>query len=493
MNEEKKLPEENLPLENANTEINQEKKKLPLTALIGIIAGAVAVIVAVVLIILLGGKENGGNTDGGNSGDGGDQQCTHVDKDDDYLCDKCGKHFDDGDEVALPDIKSSTVIFTVSLDNGTPLSGVKFVLTRGDKVYELTSGTDGTVSATIDVGSYYVDYDSETLPEYCWGETFGVKVEEGTDALSITVVDNRPDGSTEKPFPTVDEIINIDLAPGEQHYYLCRGTSVKYVTIYNSDLAVIYNDETYYADADGKIEVGVASSDVDTPILFAVKNISDSHVTDTMQILAPLGSYENPIAVTDSGAVAELADGQSVYYKYTADKNGILVLSTPTVGCEVLITRNIVVINADGEEEILSTITSSADSNTDGTIYVANGDEIVFCISYVAPTPDAGDPASQSDDELVSVEFSVSLYSATAVDPAPVTVNMLDIRLDAGASVVFAIDAGKTVCITSDSGVTATLGGVELLIGQEAIATEQTTLSVNNPTDEMGVFKILVK
>ncbi len=493
MNEEKNLPEESLPSENTNTEVKQGGKKLPLPALIGIIAGAVLVVVGIVLVILLGGKGNDDNTDDGGNNDGGKQECTHVDADDDYLCDKCGEHFDDGDEAVIPDTKSSTVTFTVSLDNGTPLSGLKFTLTRGDKVYELTSGTDGRVTATIDIGSYYVDYDSETLPEYCWGETYGVKVEEGTDSLSITVVDNRPDGSTEKPFPTVDDDIAIDLAPGEQHYYSCRGTTIKYVTIHNPNLAVIYNGETYYADADGKIEVGVVALDIDSPSLFAVKNISDSHVTDTMQLLAPLGSYENPIAVTDSSAVAQLSDGDTVYYKYTADKNGILVLSTPTAGCEALITRNIIVINEDGEEQIFSTITAEADSKTDGAIYVAEGDELIFRISYVAPAVEDDEPASQSDEHTVSVEFSISLYSATAYEPAPITSSALYIRLDAGASVVFTVEAGSTVSLTGEGGVTATLGGVELPLNQATSVTEQTALTIVNHTGEMSIFTISVK
>ncbi len=490
MNEEKKLPEENIPSENENTETKQGGTKLPLPAIIGIIAGAVLVVVGIVLVILLGGKGNDGNTDDGGNNDGGKQECTHVDADDDYLCDSCGEHFDDGDEVVIPDTKSSTVTFTVSLDNGTPLAGLKFTLTRGDKVYELTSGVDGTATATIDIGSYYVDYDIETLPEYCWGETYGVKVEEGTDSLSITVVDNRPDGSTEKPFPTVEDEIAIDLAPGEQHYYSCRGTTIKYVTILNSGLAVIYNGETYYADADGKIEVGVMSSDIDSPVLFAVKNISDSHVTDTMQLLAPLGSYENPVALTDNAVAAELSDGQSVYYKYTAEKSGILILSTPTAGCEVLITRNIIVINENGEEQIFSTITAEADSKTDGLIYVAEGDELIFRISYVAPAVEGGEPAPQSDDSTVSVEFSISLYSATADEPAPITSSSLYVRLDAGASVVFTVEAGSTVSLTGEGGVTATLGGEQLPLGQQSTAIEQTTLAVTNPTEEISIFTI---
>ena len=80
-------------LENEKTEQitvtkDESKKQLPLGALIGIIAGAVAVIVAVILIIVF----TGGNADEGEGCIG------HVDADDDYLCDKCGEHFDDGDK-----------------------------------------------------------------------------------------------------------------------------------------------------------------------------------------------------------------------------------------------------------------------------------------------------------------------------------------------------------------------------------------------------------
>ena len=103
------------------------------------------------------------------------------------------------------------------------------------------------------------------------------------------------------------------------------------------------------------------------------------------------------------------------------------------------------------------------------------------------------EPASQSDELTVSVEFSISLYSATAYEPAPITSSGLYIRLDAGASVVFTVEAGSTVSLTGEGGVTATLGGVELPLNQATSVTEQTALTIVNPTGEMSIFTISVK
>ncbi len=480
-NEEKNLPQN----ENAEeiTEVNESpKKQLPLGALIGIIAGAVAVVVAVVLIIVLSGNGNENKCDG------------HVDADDDYLCDKCGEHFDDGDEAVIPEVDKIDVTFTVKLDNGAPLSGVKFILTRGDKTLELTSGADGSVVGSIEAGAYYVTYDHETLPEYCWGETYGVKIEEGTTSAEILIVDNRPDGSANKPYPTSDEATEITIAPGEELYYSCRGTSLRYVTINSSDLIVNYMGETYSA-VDGVITVGVSSVDVETPTIFSVKNISDSSVTAVMDVYAPLGSYDNPIELTESSAVAEIPTDKTVYYVYKAEKDGIFVITSPTEGGEILITRNIIRIT-DGVEEIVSTITASGSYDSAGYIYVTEGDEIKIGVSYVAPAGDNAETVSEGDDEaeteVNNVELSFAVYAATEEDPAPILNNGIYIRLDKGASVVFSAEIGTTVTLNTENDLTLMYNGSEIAEGSITI-TEETRFTVINSTDELAIFTLIIK
>lgn len=485
-NEEKKLSETE-SVEEVTATNGEAKKQLPLGALIGIIAGAVAVVVAVVLIILFAGGNDMPKCDG------------HIDADDDYLCDKCGEHFDDGDEAVIPEKDKINVTFTVRLDDGTALAGVKFILTRGANTVELVSGADGTVVGSLDAGTYYITYDHDTLPEYCWGETPGVKIDKETKTAEILVVDNRPNGTPEKPYPTSGEAIEINISSGEELYYSCRGTSLRYVIVNSADLVINYNGETYTA-VDGVVTVGVSSTDVETPTIFSVKNISDSAVTATMEIYAPLGSYDNPIELTGNNIEVDIADGKTIYYAYKADKDGIVVITSPTEGNEILISRNIIKIT-DGVEEIVSTITAESSGSNAGYIYVSKGDDIRIGVSYVEPEKDESDKDDAKADSqengdssdvpvINTVELSFNLYAATEEDPAPVLNNEIYIRLDAGASVVFSAEEGKTVSVDSENSISVTYNGESIFVGEDFVITGETKLSITNSTDTLAIFTL---
>lgn len=471
MNEEKNLPTEESTEENV--EINTDtKKKLPLGALIGIIAGAVAVIAIVVVIILLSGNKCPG----------------HVDADDDYLCDNCGEHYDDGDEVKPEENNDVEVTFTVVLEDGQPLSGVKLTLTRGEKTYSLTTGSDGTAKLTITPTSYTLSYDAETLPEYCWIDIPGVKIEKTTTNVTVTVIDNRPDGSINKPFPANAEEPEITLNAGDEFYYSCHAASLVFVSINSRDLEVVYNDVTYtYSEDDGAIIVPVASGDVETPVIFLVRNTSGNSVSAIMEIYAPPGSYDNPHELTENSGTAEVTSEGTVYYLYTAEKDGILVVTSTTEGGAILVTRNIVKI-VDGEEIIVNTITSE-----NGYIYVTAGDEIKLGVSYVSPDDENVEATAEEDEpKITPVDFSLAMYGATADDPAPITDGQFMIRLDAGKTVVFSAEIGKTVAVKSADELTVICNGSEISLGTEVTLTDA-TFSVTNSTDELVVLTVTIK
>lgn len=472
MNEEQNLPKEEITEKNCEIK-PAEPKKLPMGVIIGIAAGVVAIIVAVVLIILLSGNKCPG----------------HVDANDDYLCDNCGEHYDDGDEVKPSENNDVEVTFTVLLDNGQPLSGVKFTLTRGDKTYSLISGADGTVKQSISPTTYLLSYDAETLPEYCWIDIPGVKIEDSTTSVTITVIDNKPDGSLNKPFPVNAEEPEITLNAGEEFYYSCHAASLVYISINSKDLEVVYNDVIYtYSEEDRAIIVPVVSGDVETPCIFLVRNKSGNSVSATMEIYAPLGSYDNPHKLTGNTATAEVASEGTVYYVYTAEKDGILVVTSTTEGAAILVTRNIVKM-VDGVEVITNTITAE-----NGYIYVTAGDEIKLGVSYETPGSENVEATADGDAEVKPnlVEFSLNLYAATAEDPAPIFDGQVMIRLDAGKSVVFSSEIGKTLTVESSDDVTVICNGSELATSTEATLTDA-TFSVSNTSDELVIFTVTIK
>lgn len=480
MNEEMNIPQ-NDNVEEIKENNESSKKALPLGAIVGIAAGAVAIVLAIVLIIVFVGNKN--KCDG------------HVDADDDYLCDKCGENFDDGDEVVIPEDNGIEVIFTVKLDDGSILSGAKFTLSRNNKTYDLITDVNGTAKVNLAIGKYYLDFDQETLPEYCLCDVPGVEIKEDTTSIALKITNNKPDGSPEKPFPTGDEAIDITLAAGEELYYSCRGTSLRYVTVNSESLVINYNGETYTADEEGKVVVPVSSSDVETPTVFSIKNISDETVSALLDIYAPLGSYDNPHELTDNTMTVDVKDGETVYYVYRAEKNGIIVITSPTEGNEILISRNIIKIT-DGVEQVVSTITAESRGDSAGYIYVTEGDDIRIGVSYVEPKSDEVLPDTepeQNEDappEVVTVKFSFNHYSATESDPAPI-LNDVYIRLDAGASVVFTAEIGKTISIETGDSVTLMYNGTTVTEGVITIA-EETDFTVINPSDTLVIFTLKI-
>ena len=425
-NEEKNL--QNTSVSEENVEIKaDEKKALPTGALIGIIAGAVVVVAAIVVaVILLAGGE----------------KCDHVDVNDDYLCDSCGEHFDDGEENNTPVNGTKEINFIVKLEDGTPLSGVKFTISRGDIVYNLVSGADGSVKQLLTVGTaekavtYSVDVDYETLPESCAPDLYGIATKPDTEEIVITIIDNRPDGSAEKPYPILDTDTEITLEPGQELYFNYRGASVNFLTINSDQLEITYKGETYSA-VDGAINITLTPESIGAMTIFTVKNISDSAISTLMQIYAPVGSFENPIELEGSSATASVPYESIVYYTYTAENGGVLVLASPTVGNSITITRYMTKV-IDGET-IEIPVVAATNGDPETYIYVKQDERIIIAVS--------ADFTSVEENAAAEVEFGLDICPATEADPMELSAGMF-LSLEAGASAVFSATEEKSVVIS---------------------------------------------
>ena len=458
-NEEKQLPETPIVEEN-NT---PEKKKLPTGALIGIICGAVALVVAAILLVvlLLPGADDG---------------CQHIDKDDDYLCDNCGEHFDDGDEPIDPLVTNATVNFIVKLEDGTPLEGVKFSLLRGEQILSLVTGNDGSVKQLLDYGAYSIEVDYETLPEYCYADVLGIKVQDGTGDFVITVIDNKPDGSVDKPLPILENDTEISLEPGDELYFTYRGATIKYLTINSDKLEVSYKDETYSAE-DGVISVTISPESIGEMTIFSVKNISDSSVSTTMKVYAPEGSDENPIELTENSATVSVTGEETKYYTYIADKDGVLILTTPTTNSNISVTR-FMVKEIDGETIEIPTVSQQEGA---GSLYVfvKAGEKVKIAVATAN---------SSGEENDYVIDFSVNVHAATDVEPLVISSCEIYLSIDAYASVVFSASESVSITISADEGLVVSQNGTVLTPTQNGKYTINLTssdvISVENNLDE---------
>ena len=406
--------------------------------------------------------------------DGQNNECVHVDANDDYLCDNCGDNFDDGDET--PDVVAPTayqITFEVKLDSGEALAGVRFTLTRGSRTYELTSDANGLAKQSLEAGPYAIEYNYDSLPEYCTPDVFGFKVEESANTVTLLIVNNTPDGTNEKPFPIHDNVTEVNIDPGQSIYYVYRGATVKDLTINHEGISVSYNGQVYTA-VDGVVSLQFVP-EIGKQIVFSVNNITDNSISTNMNIIALPGSNENPIELSESSAVVSVNEESIVYYKWIADKNGVLVLSSTSEFNNISLIKTL-------ENDVL--VISQTDGDAAAYLVINEGDEIVIGVSAI------------NSAENVDIDFSINSYAGTDAEPVPVLSKEINISLGIGESIVFTGEVGKTVHIKDDSLVsvwhdTITYTNEE---GNEIVVPLfKTTFVVNNNGDHVNGITITIK
>lgn len=415
--------EENKINEAQPEAIEAEKKGLSKGALIGIIAGAAVVVIAIVVAIILLA--------------GGNKCKDHVDADDDYLCDNCGEHFDDGDEGNDDSsVKMSTVKFTVKLDSGAIIPNVEFTLKGKSNEYTLKAGDDGSVTADIIPASYQIIFVENALPENCIQDVFGVKIADDTKTVEITVIDNTPDGTAKKPFYLSENETEISIAAGQEVYYFIHNAQECFIRINNDNAVISYDGKDYVAE-NGVAEIYFAPSADDNQYgevkvtVFSVKNVGDTDFSTTLIREARLGSAGNPIELDSNTCSAFVSEGKAIYYKWIADKNGVLSIASEDAKSSISVKRVL-----ENDVPIIAGIEGG------GVTYlqVAAGDEIVFSLS--------------AKDTAVAVEitFAFEIFVGDAENPVPV-MNGISISLGAGESVSLVALENKSFSIKNSEAV----------------------------------------
>ncbi len=450
-NEENKRGEAAETVENAPVKA-EKAGKLPLGAIIGIVAGAVAIVVAVVLIILLGGKCD-----------------SHIDADDNFKCDNCGVDFEDGFEVV-----THTVTFTVRVADGDVIPDVQFTLTKGEKVYTVTAGADGRVTENIETGVYTVEYDYDTLPEGFFQSNFEVEIGAQTTEIELSFIDNNPDGSEGNPFYILEKETELVIEAGEVLYYNYRGAVAKHLVIKSDAVSVIYNGETY-EPVDGVVTLFIVP-EIGASNIFSVKNNSSETVTNIIELIAPLGSMDNPITLEGTSASATVPAEDVVYYQWTVTKSGVLIVNLPDN-----------VDKALGVTRILENdVPISSLSSEDNYVYITVEKDDVITISV----------SSDSKEETV-VDFSLQIYAGTEAEPVPVLIDYIDLSYMQGQSITFTAEAGKVITVRDEDNITITYDGDTLTPNKGKIsitcAEGKTDFTVENTYEGINSILISVK
>lgn len=394
----------------------------------------------------------------------GDECTAHVDVNDDSKCDSCGTDFEDGDEIV-----GVECTFSVLLEDGTAVGGASFTLTKGSESKTLTSGDDGVVKATLANGGYTVEFDYDTLPSGFIPLVSEVEVSAEKQEITLTLRDNNPDGSVEKPFFISEDITEFSIEAGAELFYNYRGAAQRYLVITVEGISVNYGGETFEA-VDGTVTVTITPQ-LGSVTSFSIKNNTGAAISSSFSLKSEEGSLENPIAIEGNGAEAKVPAEGAVYYTYTAEKSGVIVVSSENE------LNNISITNVS--TSVVSAMTSGAYATY---MAVTEGDVIKIEV------------ASTDSENEVAIAFAVNCYAGTEADPVPLVMELIDVTFTPSATIYFRGEAGKTV-VLSDPHATLTFDGqgytpTELVSVRLTLEGEDLIFAITNNDESMNGIEL---
>ncbi len=192
----------------------------------------------------------------------------------------------------------------------------------------LNTDGEGKCSVTMPVGSYTVRFD--VLPEYVLGIDTPITVTEGMEPVILTVTNNTPNGTEERPFVINESTATVTIPAGETYHFTLFGGNNRTLTVESPDAEITYNGEVYTPDENGVVSARLVTESQRDHAFFALKNTGSEAREITVSVLSDPGSMDNPIVIEALGdaITANVPQDGMVYYKWTATASGTLKVSS---------------------------------------------------------------------------------------------------------------------------------------------------------------------
>ena len=236
----------------------------------------------------------------------------------------------------------------------------------------LTPDADGKASVALPVGEYTVRFD--LLPEYVLGIETPLTVVEGMEPVVLTVTDNTPNGSEERPFAISEDSVTVTVPAGATYHFTLFGGHNRTLTVEQGNAEIIYRDTVYAPNEEGRIEVRMTTESPRDPSFFALTNRGSEAAEITVIILSDPGAMDNPIVIAALGEAitAQVPVDGMVYYKWIATETGILT-----------VTSNDTINNISLNNLTTSQVSDFTEGKTTETLSVTVGDEVTVVVSVL--------------------------------------------------------------------------------------------------------------
>lgn len=309
-----------------------------------------------------------------------DMPCDHVDTDEDYACDLCGELVG---EPPVAEVKVSDFTINVKDESGAPVSGVIVMIFDGDGKMVVNSKTSasGSYKGSLEVGSYYASFEIENVEGYIYIPATTITVKESGNVFNYVTIDNTPDGTVEHPFFLGEDVNDFTIPASTVYYFNIKG-ELRTMSIESDAVKVVYGGETYLPE-EGKVSLKVSGPDDpnDPPTLFTVENTSASDIDITINFLADPGTRSNPYTAAKGESISSVPvfAERTVYYKWVADADCTVTVTSSTVGNRITLTNLTTYYVSD--------TTNGAAGDSVSIMNVLAGQEILIAISVTADAP----------------------------------------------------------------------------------------------------------
>ncbi len=319
---------------------------------------------------------------------------------------------------------------TVMDQDGVTLPDVSFTLSGNQTLNAVECKTDeaGKCTLTLTEGEYTVSISTETLPSGYLPYDSRLTVSADVTDYILKVSNNNPNGTADRPFPIVEETTTVTVPAGTSYTYVMFNAMDRTLRIENTTLTVTYKNVDYTPDENGNISVLLTNESPRDPGYFTLVNTTDADVEATVTIESTPGSINNPFVVEAPGEdiTATVPKETTVYYKWTATKTGVLMVSCDNPANHISMTN---LTN--------STVSYFTDGSYCEYLNVTEGDEIQISVA-----------CTKTDVDSTDIVFKLTAHAGTAEDPIPVAKSESHFTLAAGATYVFTADGSiGTVCI----------------------------------------------
>ena len=267
-----------------------------------------------------------------------------------------------------------------------------------------------------------------------------------------------PTGHKRNPLQTSAGVENfqITVEGGKTFYakiYRCDRITLR---VQNPNISLVCDSTVYSPDENGVIEVLLRVEHVTSAVSLEFVNTTEETQNINVELLQPPGTVSTPIEMTygELNVLLEKGYDQGMFYLFTADKTGYLVLTVTgvTSGSDYEIQiDNLTTMRSDLFSE---SCTEDADGNLTITIAVKEGEEIRFAFmrdaDYTGTYPETTIQTlvSFSEDEGAGALEEIT-YSLTFKDVEGLPM--------AGITATFTVNGQAVVLISDEDGVITTV------------------------------------